>query len=182
VTSFSFKTLLKNAEDFTALPAGDYNCFVETAEAVTASTGKPMIKVTYRVEDGPKKGKKVFNNFVISVDNGQALGFFFRNMAAHGLARSWFENDPSMELVAQNLVGKRVRLRLGIRNWQGEDRNEVKAIAPPEGAQAVAGVPGLPGDTVTPTQTTASNAPSPSSTTQQPVGGVNNAPAPELPF
>jgi hypothetical protein len=178
VTTLNFNELLENAEDFEPLPPGEYDLFVETAEAVTASTGKDMIKVVYRVESGPKKGKKIFNNYVISPESGTALGFFFRNMAAHGLTKEWFGNNPTLPLVAQNLVNKRVRAKVGIRDWQGQDRNEIKAVAPPQGAQGAAGVPGLPGETVSPTQT--SVAPPPA--TQRQAGDASSAPAPEMPF
>src|SRR5262245_57177872 len=97
------------------LPDGDYNVTVQKAQATTASTGSPMIKTTFVVEDGDHAGRKVFNNFVLTMDNPAALSFFFQHMAALGIDRTFFASlqgtpDQSMPQVAQALVSRRCRI------------------------------------------------------------------------
>lgn len=119
-------------------PGGPYDVAVESAEPTQASTGKPMIKVKYRVETGPHAGRPIWNNFVWSSDSDVALAIFFRHMSFHGLDSAFFATNPAWEQVAERLVGRRVRLELGLRKWQGADRNEVTNVLPPTDAAPVA--------------------------------------------
>lgn len=128
--------LIKSASSgFEALPNGDYNVTVEKAEVVTASTGAPMIKTVFVVEDGPHAGRKIFNNFVLTVDNPDALGFFFQNMGHLGLDRTFFASlqgsmQDSLPQVAASLPTRRCRLSLGQREWNGQMRNNVLRVMP----------------------------------------------------
>lgn len=135
-----WSALAKEAATAGVLPAGDYNVIVATAEATQSSNGKPMIKTKLRVADGPHKDKPVWNQFVVSAENAIALRIFFQHMAALGLDSSFFAKNPSMDVVAQNLVNRACVVELGVRTWQGADRNEVKAVKPPQ-----AGGPMAPG-------------------------------------
>ena len=73
------------APSFDPLPANDYLVKITAAEAVSASTGKPMLKTTLEVEGGPYNGRRLWHNFVISQDNPKAMSIFFRQMNALGL-------------------------------------------------------------------------------------------------
>jgi hypothetical protein len=90
-----------------------------------------MIRTRFRVETGPHAGKPVFNQFVISPDNANALGFFFRHMRVLGLDDAFFGASPSIEQVAAALVNKRARIRVSVRQWNDQDRNQIDAILPP---------------------------------------------------
>lgn len=138
-----------------ALPVGDYDVEVAKSEAVTSSNGKPMIKVTMKVVSGPYERRSVLNQFVMSTENPVALSIFFRHMKAFGLTEDWFMQlgrSGSLEPVANALLGRRARLTLGHRDWQGETRNEVKAVKPYTGAPTAgpAGPSSLPGPVPTP--------------------------------
>lgn len=124
---------------FEALPIGDYDVEVAKSEAVTSSNGKPMVKVTMRVVSGPYEKRPIINNFVLSLDNAQATAIFFRHMKAFGLTEEWFASlgqVQSLEPVASALLNRRARLSIGHREWNGEMRNEVKAVKPYTGAPA----------------------------------------------
>lgn len=146
MTTVNFGQVLKDAKSasFEALPNGDYDVETEKAEAVTSSNGKPMIKVTFKVIVGPHTNRKVMNNFVLVVDNPVALSIFFRNMKCFGLEDNFFASlgdQGTLDPVANAMVGKRVRLQLGQREWQGEMRNEVKQVKPYTGAPGGMGGP-----------------------------------------
>ena len=139
MTTVNFNQVLKDAKSasFEALPIGDYDVETEKSEAVQSSNGRPMIKTTFKVIVGPHTNRKVMNNFVLVVDNPVALAIFFRNMKCFGLEDNFFAalgDQGSLDVVANAMVGKRVRLTLGQREWQGEMRNEVKQVKPYTGA------------------------------------------------
>jgi hypothetical protein len=154
-TVYNFKDLLAQAKtaSFEALPIGNYDIEVSEATAVTSSTNKPMIKVKAKVTTGPYTKRTVMTQFVLSTDNAIALNIFFRNLRAFGLTDEWLTalgGAQDLTPIAQALVGRRAVFELGIREWQGENRNEVKNVKPPSGVaaappQGLPGTGGLPG-------------------------------------
>lgn len=146
MTTVNFTQVLKDAKSasFEALPVGDYDVEIEKADSVTSSNGRPMIKATFKVIVGPHTNRKVINNFVLVVDNPTALAIFFRNMKAMGLSDEFFASlgaSGTLDPVAQSLVGRRARLKLGQREWNGEMRNEVSQVMPYTGAPGGMGGP-----------------------------------------
>ena len=159
ISTFDFNTLLQQAKtaSYDALPDNDYDAECIEATATTASTGKPMLKCKFRVTTGPHAKRQFFNQFVLSLDNPQALAMFFRHMKAFGLDENYFTTlgGGSLAPVAQVLVGRQARFTLGHREWQGENRNDVKAVKPIPGnmVQPAGGLPtssALPGVPATP--------------------------------
>lgn len=144
MTTVNFNQVLQDAKSasFEALPNGDYDVEVEKADSVIAGSGRPMIKATFKVIVGPHTNRKVINNFVLVVDNPTALSIFFRNMKCFGLTEDFFASlgaAGTLDPVAQAMVGRRVRLQLGQREWNGEMRNEVKGVKPYTGAPSALG-------------------------------------------
>lgn len=152
MASANFADLLKAAEDagFSNCPPGTYDARVVAGEAKTTSAGKDMIVVKFEIVGGPHGGRKVPNNFVISPENANALGFFFRHMRAMGLDSAYFGQNPSSQKVAADLVGKMCRIEVGTRVWNGEEREDIKKIMPLNDgvgsapAPAVAAAPAIP--------------------------------------
>jgi hypothetical protein len=142
LTVINFQEALASAQtvSFEPLPNGDYDMVVVESTPTQSSTNKPMIKVKYRVETGPNTGKTVFNNYTFSTDSAVALAIFFRHMSFHGLDANFFAGNPAWEQVASTLQGRRVRLELGTKIYQGSPRNEVLNVKPPD-AQAAGQVP-----------------------------------------
>ena len=128
----SWKELMENAGsgNFEPLPSGDYDVEVVKSEPTTSSTGKLMYKVQMKVTGGPHNGRIVFNQFVVSPENANALGFFFTHMRALGLDAAFFSNEPDSATIAGAMVGKRSRVTLTQRDWNGSPRNEVKKMVP----------------------------------------------------
>lgn len=147
--SINFQELLKQADNagFTLIPDGVQDVYVEKAEAVTSSTGKPMIKVTYVVESGPHAKRKLFNNHVLTPDNDNALKFFFEAMQAYGFGREyWATPGANLEAAAPAMVNRRVKVQVGHKEYpsgSGSMRNEVTKVYPQAAAPgAVAPGPG----------------------------------------
>lgn len=133
MTQLDFLTAMQRAKSAGVgepLPDGPYSVVVIEANPTTSSTQKPMIRAKYQVENGPHAGRKVFDQFVFSADNDNALSFFFQHMSYFGLDETFFSQQPSWEQVAATLLGRRVTVVLGVRMWDGAMRNEVKSYKP----------------------------------------------------
>ena len=136
ITSYNFGDLLKAASEAGGgepLPLGTYSVVVDSAVHKQTSTGKESINIQVKVEDGPYAGRSVFVTQVLSPENANALAIFFRQMAAMGLAESYFSTNPSLERVAADLTGRRCQIKVSLREWQGQQRNQVDQILPPTG-------------------------------------------------
>lgn len=156
MSGVNFSDYLKAADDagFTVIPKNDYDLEVATAEAKKTANGKDQIVVRLKVLGGPYDGKSVFNNFVLSPDNANALSFFFRHLAAFGLHRAYFDANPSLAKVAQDLVGRRARGAVSTREFNGTERNQVDNFRPIGGPHALAQPATAPRDAVPPTPAT----------------------------
>jgi hypothetical protein len=131
VTTYNWAELMQQAGGgFEPLPPSEYDVQVVSAEAKPSSTGKLMISVRFQVLSGPQAGRPVYNNFTLSPENPQALGFFFRHMKVLGLDENFFRSNPAPEQVAESLKGRQCRIKLGQKPYQGEMRNNVERISP----------------------------------------------------
>jgi hypothetical protein len=137
--AFKFSDLVTAADEagFFLFPADTYDVVIDSAEAGQTSTGKQQIKVKFRVVTGPYAGKnaKIFNNFVLSPENANALSFFFRHMEAMGLPREYFMQNPRLQHVAAALIGRPCRIVISdTREYpegSGKKQNDVTNIMPP---------------------------------------------------
>lgn len=142
MTSRTFADLKKTADDATRpLPKDWYNVIVAKADAAVASTGSHMLKVQLRVVDGQFANRVLFTNFVLSEDSPFALSIFFRNMAALGFDDAFFnsltdDHALAMETLAQLMLGRQARAEVGIRVWNGQERNEILSMAQPQNGTA----------------------------------------------
>lgn len=147
-TTHNWKDLKKRGDDATK-PAEPGWYVIECIKAdvkKASTTGNPMIGAQFKIVDGPAAGKVVFTNFNVTPDSDFALGIFFGQLAAFGLDDAFFANDPSLEQLAAALVSRKANVELGIRPWNGQDRNEFKNLRPldgqvPIGQPVAAGIP-----------------------------------------
>lgn len=182
MTTIDFNRAIQDAKSasFEALPIGDYDVETIEATATRSSNGKPMIKAKMRVIVGPYAQRTIFNNFVLSVENPQAMAIFFRHMKCFGLTEEFFAalgSAGSMDTVASTLVGRRARLTLGIRQWNGEDRNDVTQVKPYTGAPSGGPTGPAPLSPATAGPAAASVAPAPAPT-PAPLPAPTHAPTP----
>lgn len=120
------------------VPDGPYHVSIFSADATTSSTGRPMIKLTLRIEDGQFQNRKLYTQIVLSPDNENALNIFFRNCAAFGIGADVITQFPPGQLgpLAQMLHGRHANAIVGSREYQGQNRNEVKSFTPIPGGMA----------------------------------------------
>lgn len=158
--SVNFGALLQSVGtlDMQPVPAGSYNAKVIDASAAQTSTGKLMYKLRYEIEDGPSRGRKVYNNITLTTDNPNALRMFFVNMKAMGLGESYFASSPSPDAVAQALMGARCIITINHREYQGVMRENVAGIK--EAASPMAGLGASPAPAI-PAPVAATPAPAP---------------------
>lgn len=129
MTSIDWAKLAQTAERETQLiEDGVYAVECTKAEATTASTGSKMIKLVLRITEGPRTGRNLYTNFVLSEDSGFALKRLFGNLEAFGIGMAWLDQGPSFEMVAGALVGRLAQVQVGHRLWQGQERNEVTGV------------------------------------------------------
>ena len=145
------------------LPAGDYPVtIVEASETVSRSTGADMIKLTLDAEspDGTQS-TKVFDYLVASASSAWKIDAFRR-----ALGYEVVQGEP-VELAAEDLVGRTLRARLKVEEFNGRANNKVEAwLAPlaasgnaPAPAPAPASPAAAPTTSTNPAQEDASNEP-----------------------
>lgn len=141
MAEFNWNQLMAEADQgVVPVPVGEYEVQIGTATVKSTSNGKDMIVARYNVVSGPHIGRPVYNNFTLSPESSQAMGFFFRNMKAHGLGPEFFAANPSIQQVADNLVGKLVHVKIGLKPYNGEERNTLDGFSPSQ-LQGAAPVP-----------------------------------------
>lgn len=188
MSELDWGALQQEAKSAAALPDGEYNAFVLDTEATKSSNGKPMIRVRFRIVDGPAKDRAVRTQFVISPESPVALRIFFQHMETIGLGADFFASNPPLANVAGQLKGKYVTLILGTRPWQGNDVNEVKGYKPYAGATTANPLAGASVNTTPsplsapPSPLTAPPAPAPVATPVMNAPPAPGSPPPAEPF
>ena len=187
----TFADLVANAAEgsggATLIPDNVYPFFVESAKAETATTGKPMIVAKLVVVGGPYDGRWVYNNFVVSEDNGNALGIFFRHMEAMGLPQaSIVQLGPvayGLPTLAEWMLNRQAMMVVGHRIWQQQPKNEVNDIRPLTAVGGVPSAPAVPAIAPAPVQAAPAPvaAPVPAQPPAAPVAPAAVAPAPVAP-
>lgn len=123
-----------------AIPASDYDIEIIKAEATTFSSGSTGIKLTARVTTGPHTDRWLFDNLVMK--EGQARNISVKNMKAIGVDTDWLRTaSPSLDVVADRMVGLTCVATVGTKVYQGEDRNEIKSYKRASGATPPAPAP-----------------------------------------
>lgn len=115
---------------FEAIPRGMYNCVVdELSFEHSQRSGNPMWSWRLEVEDGDYAGRKLFFHTVFAGD-----GLSRTKKTISRVAPELLEGPFNPQEVADNgtLVGRRVKARVDIRPYEGEQRNNVKDLFPPE--------------------------------------------------
>lgn len=101
------------------LPEGTYPVSIAKVEQVLSkSSGNPMLKVEFNIEDEAYSGRKVWANYVLTE---AAMWKVQELMKALGL-----ETDAILELDTDDLVGMTCQLKIAQREYEGTIQNEVK--------------------------------------------------------
>lgn len=157
--------------------------YQRTAAINVLPKGKHKLKVTsctvksngvqpvYEVVEGPDAGKRAMAGGIFPGATEGGRQAFFRKLEKFGLGESFFAKAPSLQDIAEALKGRVIEADLDVKEWNGEDRNElgfgISLISAPD-APAVGGVP-----TVT---TQVAPAPVPQAATGTPVAASDDVP------
>jgi hypothetical protein len=148
-TNVNFGDILPNAStssgsgDYPPVPEGDYDLMVVSTEVKTTQTGKPMISLKAQVAGGEHDRRLIWDNLVVSKENPKALGILQGKLNALGFTPQYLkENNPDLEIIADALVNRSFRAKVGQSEYQGKLRNELKAYYP--STVAAAGSPAAP--------------------------------------
>lgn len=182
---------------------GEFNVvIVDTEVKKTNDQTKDMIKYKAKIESGPFVDRPLNGQFVISPDSPVAMRILFGHWAILGLNQAYFNANPNapIQQIASDLVGRRAVVKVGTRQWQGRDIEEIQEWKPalggpgggatPLGGAGLGGVLGgntggpLGGLTTGPSSPTATPAAAPSGPSPtSPAAPVEpSSPAPALPF
>lgn len=115
---------------FELIPRGIYNCVVDDLEfGYSQNSGNPMWTWRVEIEDGDFAGRKLFTHTTFNEG-----GLPRTKKAIMRVAPELLEGPFDPEEVANDgtMVGKRLRIRVDIRPYQGEKRNNVREILAPE--------------------------------------------------
>ena len=111
------------------LPAGDYPVtIVEASETVSRSSGADMIKLTLEAngpDDTTDATIKIFDYLVASPSSAWKIDAFRR-----ALGHEVVQGEP-VELAAEGLVGRTLRARLKVEEFNGRLNNKVEAWLAP---------------------------------------------------
>jgi hypothetical protein len=113
--------------EFEAIPPGIYAAKVENTEFGDSSNGNPMVTVSFRItEDGPYIKRLVFNHYTLSSDFGKAaLKIFLQRLCPEYPLTGFSPSNFCENMVA---VNRPCRVKLGVKMYQGQRRNQVKEV------------------------------------------------------
>lgn len=106
-------------DELVVLDPGEHRLVVDTCSVKNDNAVLP----TFRVVGGPQAGKRVLAGQQTLTEKSASI--FFRNMKGFGLDKSYFDQNPTFEQIAQDLVGRVVDVNLEIQPWKGDDRNKI---------------------------------------------------------
>ncbi len=124
----------KEHDQLTAVEAGTYDLEIVSCKGL-ANGVRPVYKV---VGAHPRAGAKVMAGGFYCSDASRSI--FFRNMTCLGFDQNYFTQNPTFDDIAKALVGRVIKAELTVKQWQGEDRNEI-----PIGRIQLISAPPLPG-------------------------------------
>lgn len=143
MSSFDFNALLQQAqaEGFnTEILVGEFDVEVASTSVGASQGGKPQVGVRLKVLGPDKVGASFWDNLTLSTDNPKAMAVFFRKITTYGVPEEVIKSASSLEqLVAYIPAGKRFKVSLGVREYNGKQYQDVKTVKAVDGQ--VAAVP-----------------------------------------
>lgn len=125
--TYDFET--KNRRDFPTIPAGIYEATIERVEEKTARSGNKYKQITFRLF-GEKaalsgvEGRLVWDNIVLL----KQVEWKIQNLLY--ACKLSYEGKVSLSDDWHELVGRELRIYVGVREYQGSERNDVKSFYP----------------------------------------------------
>lgn len=181
MTEFNWLDLHKDAN--TNLN-GEFPVVIVDPVAGESTKGQPQIKFKAKVTEGQFAGRTIPSQFTLVTDSPGAMRMFFSHMSALGLDAKFFSQLPSgsagMPVLAQALDGRHAVAVIGVRQWNGADRESVDGWKPAVGGAGL-GLGGVGGGSLGGTVSSSPlGATQPPAAVQRELGGQPSTPAPTL--
>ncbi len=138
-----FRVDHNEAQDFSPVPEGVYEVIISEVEIKQFSSGKNGLKVVHSIRkdvDQAAKGRKVFDNFVVS----EKAMFRFQNIAkATDMpnGKEFKTEDHFLKEFAKHLKGKPLKIKITHDKTADKFPEQVAAYMPTEAGQAAGGNP-----------------------------------------
>lgn len=135
VQMVDFGGVSDDAGGFEVLPRGIYDVVVDGCEyGISQRSGNPMWTWTFEVEGGEYANRKLFFHTVLTKEQMPRTKKALACIAPEVLTAG----NVDVKALADEgtFLGKRCRVRVDIRKYEGEDRNNVRAILPPAASES----------------------------------------------
>ncbi|WP_026487663.1 DUF669 domain-containing protein [Caldanaerobius polysaccharolyticus] len=121
-----------NIDEPTPVPAGVYDAVVDASriELRNSQAGNEVLSVPFVIQNHPEySGRVVFENYALTDKAKWKLGQLLK---AVGLLDS---DNPKFVLDTDSLHNKRVRIQVGIEDYNGRQRNRVQRVEAPNNGE-----------------------------------------------
>ena len=112
---------------FDPIPAGDYVAQIIESDIGTSKKGYMMLNLTWVIMDGPYAERLVFDRVMLS---GSDASIAFGKNKIKTIASATGHHNPNRVNDSEELHGRPCSIIVTIREWDGENRNEVKNYKP----------------------------------------------------
>lgn len=118
------------AQDFEAMPAGEYvACIVDSEFKPTNAGDGSYLSLTLEILEGEYANRKVWNN--LNLDNPNAKAVEISERVLSSICHACAENSGNQALLtpenSEELYNIPMIIRLEVKEWQGNTNNEVKS-------------------------------------------------------
>jgi len=115
---------------FEAMPAGVYNCIIDNVEYSISQADNPMLTFTFRVVDEEYDGRLLFYHTVLNKESGLSRLKRLLVRVCPDIDLSHF--DPAAFADTGDALGLPLKVKVRVRSYKGERRNEVTDVLPPD--------------------------------------------------
>jgi len=120
----------ESAPSFEALPPGVYDCVVENTDfGPSQRSNRPMITWVFKVVDPQYEGRLLFNHTVIDDTRGQQRLKQILTRVLPDIDLKQF--NPTRFCDEGTAIGYPCRVKVNVRPYQGQKRNNVQDVLPP---------------------------------------------------
>lgn len=122
------------ANNYEVLPDGEYLVVAKAGEMHTTKKGDGMyVKVEFEVLEGPKKGRKLFQNFNVQNANPKAVEIALAQMKSFFIAAGVKDEKHFKGLTPQSFAGQSCIVKVITETDAYGEKNIIKAFKAPTG-------------------------------------------------